>query len=184
LTGSENTYNYLSDCDIVLDMEKLVSIDVLNSTLPWDETIYNSFYHLYNIERIDVSNFGNESENISRVSRVSEIDNSRPETQFEFAVDGVGIVVMSLMGIIGNAVSGWILSRPKMRSSINCLLLGLAIADSVFIGTTSFLLGVPTILSFFDLDFSIITILTPVIYPFCAAGIFSNLNLNSQHVLD
>jgi len=51
----------------------------------------------------------------------------------DFIVYGIFVNLISLFGIIGNAISMIILSRPQMKSSINYLLIGLARCDTVLL---------------------------------------------------
>jgi len=50
-----------------------------------------------------------------------------------FIIYGVFVNLISLFGIIGNAISMIILSRPQMKSSINYLLIGLARCDTMLL---------------------------------------------------
>jgi len=45
---------------------------------------------------------------------------------FEFVVPGVFLNLVGLCGLLGNLLSIIVLSRPQMKSSINCILLGMA----------------------------------------------------------
>lgn len=51
----------------------------------------------------------------------------------EFFVYGILLNVVSFLGILGNAISIIVLSRPQMKSSINYLLIGLATCDTILI---------------------------------------------------
>lgn len=52
---------------------------------------------------------------------------------FDFIIYGVLVNLVGLFGILGNAISMIILSRPQMKSSINYLLIGLARCDTILI---------------------------------------------------
>lgn len=54
---------------------------------------------------------------------------------FEFIIPGVLLNIVGFLGLLGNILSIIVLSRPQMKSSIHCLLLGLASYDSVLIVT-------------------------------------------------
>ena len=45
-------------------------------------------------------------------------------TFFEFVVPGVLLNGVGLLGLVGNILSIIVLSRPQMKSSINCILIG------------------------------------------------------------
>lgn len=62
-------------------------------------------------------------------------------TTFEFVTEGILVSVIGLLGIIANIVSLVILSRPQMRSSINCGLQGLAVFDTMVLISAVLMLG-------------------------------------------
>jgi len=53
-----------------------------------------------------------------------------------------------MLGIIGNILSAVVLSRPQMRSSVTCLLLGLAFCDSLLIVFSTLIFGLPAMSDF------------------------------------
>jgi len=60
-------------------------------------------------------------------------------TKFEFGVHGVLLFAVGCLGLLGNALSVVILSRPQMKSSINTMLVGLVCCDSVLVLTSLFM---------------------------------------------
>lgn len=62
-----------------------------------------------------------------------------------FVVHGVLLNAFGAGGLLGNALSALVLSRPQMRSSVNCLLVGLAACDTVLILTSILLFGLTAI---------------------------------------
>ncbi|KAG8227500.1 hypothetical protein J437_LFUL002389 [Ladona fulva] len=64
---------------------------------------------------------------------------------FEFITNGVLLCVVCALGLVGNALSIFILSRPAMRSSTNLLLGGLARCDAALLTTSLFLFGLPSL---------------------------------------
>ncbi|KAI5637388.1 7 transmembrane receptor (rhodopsin family) domain-containing protein [Phthorimaea operculella] len=64
---------------------------------------------------------------------------------FRFVVHGVLLNGIGAGGLLGNALAVLVLSRPQMRSSINCLLIGLAACDTVLILTSVLLFGLTAI---------------------------------------
>jgi len=52
---------------------------------------------------------------------------------FSFIVQGIGITVVGSLGILGNIIGLFILTRPKMKSSITWFLLGLSTFDLLFL---------------------------------------------------
>jgi hypothetical protein len=60
---------------------------------------------------------------------------AEPEVDFifEFLVPSVFLNGVGLLGLVGNLLSIFILSRPQMKGSTNCILIGLATYDSILI---------------------------------------------------
>ncbi|XP_011506266.1 PREDICTED: FMRFamide receptor-like [Ceratosolen solmsi marchali] len=66
----------------------------------------------------------------------------------EFLIYGLLLNTVSLLGILGNAISTIVLSRPQMKSSINYLLIGLATCDTVLILLAVLVYGLPGIYAY------------------------------------
>ncbi|KAG7168255.1 FMRFamide receptor-like [Homarus americanus] len=62
-----------------------------------------------------------------------------------FIVYGFLLTTVGLLGVAGNLISITILSRPKMRSSINCCLIGLTSFDMIVTTTSVLMFGLPEI---------------------------------------
>lgn len=60
---------------------------------------------------------------------------------FEFVTEGAMVTGIGLLGIVANIISLVILSRPQMRSSVNCGLQGLAVFDTVVLICAVLMLG-------------------------------------------
>lgn len=70
------------------------------------------------------------------------ITDTFPEiTTFEFITEGVILTTLGVLGIIGNVISLIILSRPEMRSSVNCGLQGLAFFDTIVLISSVTMMG-------------------------------------------
>jgi hypothetical protein len=67
---------------------------------------------------------------------------------FLFIVNGLGITVVAILGVIGNILSAVVLSRPQMRSSVTCLLIGLTFCDSLLVFLSILIFGLPAISDF------------------------------------
>ena len=52
---------------------------------------------------------------------------------FEFVFHGVLLNCVGILGLVGNLLSIFILSRPQMKGSTNCILIGLATYDGILI---------------------------------------------------
>lgn len=70
------------------------------------------------------------------------------EELYEFLIKGVLLGVVSLLGILGNVLTMVILSRPQMRSSINCLLVGLARCDAALLVAAILLFSLPSVAAY------------------------------------
>ncbi|XP_071451861.1 FMRFamide receptor [Hetaerina americana] len=98
---------------------------------------------------------------------------------FEFITNGVLLCTVCALGLVGNALSVFILSRPAMRSSTNLLLGGLARCDAALLTTSLFLFGLPSLHEYqahlryhaqqggvlFDYYYRLYPLLAPVLYP-------------------
>ena len=127
-----------------------------------DESEYSIFYNIY-------KNDGNFSENNSSFFGLSK----NGEILFRFLVQGVGITLLSIFGIIGNTLTIIVLSKKKMRSPIGCFLRGLACADAVFTAIATLVVGVPCFVSYVadlgDIGIGVVTksnlaFLTPIFF--------------------
>jgi len=67
---------------------------------------------------------------------------------YEFLIKGVLLGLVSLLGILGNVLTMVILSRPQMRSSINCLLVGLARCDAALLVAAILLFSLPSVAAY------------------------------------
>ena len=52
---------------------------------------------------------------------------------FEFFLPGILLNCVGALGLVGNLISIFILSRPQMKGSTNCILIGLATYDIILI---------------------------------------------------
>ena len=52
---------------------------------------------------------------------------------FEFFLPGILLNCVGVLGLVGNLISIFILSRPQMKGSTNCILIGLATYDIILI---------------------------------------------------
>ena len=54
---------------------------------------------------------------------------------FELVIPGLMLSLVGVLGLVGNLLAIFILSRPQMKGSTNCILIGLASSDSILIIT-------------------------------------------------
>lgn len=91
-----------------------------------------------------------------------------------FVVHGVLLNCIGAGGLLGNALSVVVLSRPQMRSSVNCLLVGLAACDTVLIVTSVLLFGLTAVYPYTGLlrhyYYHVCPRLTPYAYPIANAA--------------
>lgn len=93
---------------------------------------------------------------------------------FRFVVHGVLLNGIGAAGLLGNALAVLVLSRPQMRSSINCLLVGLAACDTVLILTSVLLFGLTAVFPYTGrlryYYYHVCPHLTPYAYPIANAA--------------
>ena len=65
----------------------------------------------------------------------SDVGEEEVNDFFELIVPGVLLSIVGILGLVGNLISIFILSRPQMKGSTNCILTGLASYDSILILT-------------------------------------------------
>ena len=91
------------------------------------------------------------------------------ENAVDFWLCGLVLNIVGLVGLLGNILTMIILSRPQMRSSINCLLIGLAHCDTLLIITSILLFGVRSIYPYtgylFYYNFYIYPHIVPYVFP-------------------
>eukprot|EP00095_Tigriopus_kingsejongensis_P011994 snap_masked-scaffold1352_size45999-processed-gene-0.2 protein:Tk11994 transcript:snap_masked-scaffold1352_size45999-processed-gene-0.2-mRNA-1 annotation:"fmrfamide receptor" len=115
-------------------------------------------------------------DNISTVSNISMenatigADLEIPLITFEFIVHGLLILSIGFLGIIGNVLCLTVLCQRQMRNTINCLLIGLAIADISLITTAWLMFSLPAFQIYFERRlFTKVTDIyqytTPFVYP-------------------
>ncbi|XP_037963697.2 FMRFamide receptor [Plutella xylostella] len=94
---------------------------------------------------------------------------ARDERLLRFVLHGVLLNVLGAGGLLGNALAVVVLSRPQMRSSVNCLLVGLAAADTVLIVTSVLLFGLSALYPYTGhlrhYYYVVCPLLTPLAYP-------------------
>ncbi|XP_068245096.1 FMRFamide receptor-like [Palaemon carinicauda] len=71
--------------------------------------------------------------------------NSHSSDVFQFVVYGILLTTIGLLGLAGNIISITILSSSRMRSSINCCLIGLTTFDMIVTITSILMLALPEI---------------------------------------
>ena len=92
----------------------------------------NNLTYLQNIS----ANLDLDDSNITEdLTSCDDIDVQGWDIVFEFVFHGVLLNCVGMLGLVGNLLSIFILSRPQMKGSTNCILIGLATYDSILIIT-------------------------------------------------
>lgn len=76
--------------------------------------------------------------NTKCVNEFAYNDTLTTNTPIDFLFHGLGMLFLLIVGITANVLSVIVLNHPKLKSSLNTLLLGLTISD-IFVISTSFL---------------------------------------------
>lgn len=94
-----------------------------------NDSFYESdddYYHL------NLTEYNEDSLNVSANATVLSVDASGYEINwFEWATEGVLILIIGILGLLGNCISIWSFSRQKVHRIFHNLLLILAIFDIV-----------------------------------------------------
>jgi hypothetical protein len=84
------------------------------------------------------------NETTSRNKSLADFLDPDADVAFGFWLNGVGILIIGLMGICGNLASIRVLSTKQMRSSVNFILIALACSDVAVIITSILMFGFTT----------------------------------------
>ena len=79
----------------------------------------------------EAANFTTNGSHLLQTDHGEEADHSI----FQLVIPGVLLTSFGVLGLVGNLLSVFILSRPQMKSSTHCILIGLASSDSILIIT-------------------------------------------------
>ncbi|KAK3858561.1 hypothetical protein Pcinc_035259 [Petrolisthes cinctipes] len=126
-------------------------------TLLMDDTVY---YYNYSSYDDSCMNY-----NISSNNTILE---EAPELTTRFLI-GLLLMFVGILGMLGNIVSITVLSRPKMRSSINCCLIGLTSFDLIVVTTSILMFGLQDVSDYTDkmswYTHGVFPRVTPIIFP-------------------
>ena len=156
-TGLEKDYNATSSRIVELSLETLQTNFSMNPVIDKGQILYqmeginNSFNDVtegnyINKNLINTTEFqntisihdgvgDNETTNSTLLSSCDDNDVQGWDIVFEFVFHGVLLNCVGMLGLVGNLLSIFILSRPQMKGSTNCILIGLATYDSILIIT-------------------------------------------------
>ena len=67
----------------------------------------------------------------------------------EFITEGVLLIIISILGFVGNALSIYVLLRPTLRGIFSNILMGLASFDALFLICAIATFGLPTVSSWY-----------------------------------
>src|SRR5207245_2953609 len=106
-----------------------------------DEKTFSIFYNIFKPAFVLLLNSTAQSDTdtglgVDSGASVDDDYDSPNRLLFKFIVEGLGITAITTAGVLGNILSVFVLTRKKMYTkSINLLLLGLAISDTIFISS-------------------------------------------------
>ncbi|KAF8353933.1 frpr-17 [Pristionchus pacificus] len=84
---------------------------------------------------------------------------------FNLIISGVVLPLLGVFGLMGNALSAFVYSRPECRSSTNLYLCALGFSDSAVILTAIFLFGVESYRKFSVFIYTVHGSVSPIVYP-------------------
>ena len=120
--------------------------------------------------------------NATSLSRGLTLESFRDPDAFVsvgFWLNGVGMLIIGVMGIFGNIASIRVLSHKQMRSSANFILIALASSDLILIITSMLLFGFTAFYPYNgglkDYFFIIAPLLTKITFPLANIGELMNL---------
>lgn len=91
----------------------------------------------------DIITIGNiSSENITNPC-IGVFNSTLFDHKFDFWISHCCLLVVAVLGVMGNLLSMLILSRPQMKSSISAVLFGLACCDTVLLIVSVLIFSLP-----------------------------------------
>ena len=123
----------------MIDDHWILSNDKNHDIKPWN--YYKTFYriadksNLTNLQNTSFSLDLDDSNTTIILTSCEDTDVEGWDIVFEFVFHGVLLNCVGMLGLVGNLLSIFILSRPQMKGSTNCILIGLATYDSILIIT-------------------------------------------------
>lgn len=146
------------------------SLTLQNLTVD-SESQFSLFYLHYNYYTLP-----NNDPDLSNTTNFFTITNT--DNLVKFIIQGIFLSLITGLGMIGNIFSIIVLLNRKMKSSISCFLIGLAICDIFILGTTLVMLGLPTIFSFEPLNPGLTSVylsvgfIVPMLYSLSTTGTY------------
>ncbi|GAB6023165.1 hypothetical protein CHUAL_007990 [Chamberlinius hualienensis] len=166
--GWRNGYDYSATNNVSSAAVAVILTTLDNSSINSTSSIDGSSMVLMdndNWNEMDLTlTFDNVSDGelFDNVTQISE-DNGN---LFLFVTYGVLVTFIGLMGLAGNILSIIVLSRPQMRSSINCCLIGLATFDILVLVTSTLMFGIPRLTGYTGFFVAYNQIIFPNIIPY------------------
>ncbi len=103
-------------------------------------------------------------------------------TKIPYLPLGLGIIIVTLLGILGNLVSVLVLSRKRLQSSYSVLTLGLTFVDTVYLVTKLLRYGLASAFEHYETAMTYLNVLLPISGPYLRAITFTG-NMNNQVTL-
>ncbi|CAL8089495.1 unnamed protein product [Orchesella dallaii] len=129
-------------------------------------------------EAYDLNNTASYSQNSSELVEnfdLIELNSSDPSkgpllnnvtTTIPFLPLGLGIILVTVFGIIGNLLSATVLSRKRLQSSYAVLTLGLTFVDTVYLITKFLRYGIASLFSHYEIAILYLNVILPIIGPY------------------
>ena len=111
-----------------------------------EEVAINNTTIYENHQSLNLTEYGN----CSRCSaEILEESYDGQDEMFEYITEGVLLTIVSILGLIGNILSIYVLLRPSDREAFSNILASLASFDALFLASAPFTFGLPILSSFY-----------------------------------
>lgn len=96
---------------------------------------------------------------------------------------GLGIIIVTSFGILGNLVSVLVFSRKRLQSSYSVLTLGLTFVDTIYLITKLLRYGLASAFEHYETAMTYLNVLLPVSGPYLRAITFTGKYEESSNLL-
>lgn len=104
-------------------------------------------------------------------------------TKIPYLPLGLGIIIVTSFGILGNLVSVLVLSRKRLQSSYSVLTLGLTFVDTIYLITKLLRYGLASAFEHYETAMTYLNVLLPVSGPYLRAITFTGKYEESSNLL-
>jgi len=121
-------------------------------------------------EMDDIGNVTSESQ----ASRYKTMCIGDDTTLYDFLLLGLATIVVCFLGVFGNALSALVLIKSQFRSSVNFLLLGLTLSDTIVIIYSFATFALPSTFGYFNFgkyyNYNFFPLISPYFFPIASIG--------------